>query len=431
MTKDQFNELVTRVMAGEASEEEISRLRELSRSSAVHQKELAEAQALWNLIEEVGPLAESFDPPPAEIPAHICAKLTQAVLGEHCVGQEGGAPLPDQLRPQGVREHKKFRRSGAGLLSMLRIQLAGAFALVALVAVFSYRWIERRPPAAPDAHRIAAFLVLREPGGAVRREGKIMPVASTAALEARDEVRLFASAVATIIAETGEVEIAGPKRFLVRDVLTNLIPESRAGYQSVSSSVAALFKPLNREAESGLLVATRDFHPIPLYSPVGVTADLLPVIRWRSELGAKYDVTITDEFDGESILHLVGVTSPVRLSELRSLGGKALSKGGLYKILIVQSNLPITASENTFRTLERPSSQPVAAPAERLLRAWRLSRSDPSRTGDILEDLLELPPDWGNSSLALRLKLLCFGQLGYKPEFDSIADRLRERSAAP
>ena len=56
--------------------------------------------------------------------------------------------------------------------------------------------------------------------------------------------------------------------------------------------------------------------------------------------------------------------------------------------------------------------------------ALKILTITPSRVGDALAILLALPPDLAGSELALRLKSLLFGQLGYADDFDAATARL-------
>jgi hypothetical protein len=68
---------------------------------------------------------------------------------------------------------------------------------------------------------------------------------------------------------------------------------------------------------------------------------------------------------------------------------------------------------------------------EKLIHAYRILSTEPSRVGDALAELLTLPPAFAESELVLRLKLLAFGRQGYKVDFDAVAERLRTLNAVP
>jgi len=186
-----------------------------------------------------------------------------------------------------------------------------------------------------------------------------------------------------------------------------------------------LFKPAQDLLAAGLLVTTRSAQSIPLYSPIGSTARLTPLILWKSEPGKTYDLQITDEFNANaSPMRLHAVVPPVDFSKVESWKGRTLAAKGLYRLRLSETAKPLTTCEYTFRTAGEAETT-ADRPTERLLQACKILSTDPSRIGDALANLLTLPADLADAELALRLKLLAFGQLGYKDDFDAAATRLQ------
>jgi hypothetical protein len=214
---------------------------------------------------------------------------------------------------------------------------------------------------------------------------------------------------------------------------TEMTPPSndRGGLNKEADAMrVVLFRPANQLLASALLVTTRSGQSIPLYSPLGSTANLTPLILWKSEPGKSYDITITDEFDSkQEPLWLRGVVPPIEFNTVEVWKGRSLAKDGLYRITLREIGKPLSASEYTFRTVNAVDGPRPSAPAGRLLRAFQILKVEPSRVGDALAELLALPAEFAESELALRLKLLAFGQLGYQGDFDTVAAKLRTASA--
>ena len=114
-------------------------------------------------------------------------------------------------------------------------------------------------------------------------------------------------------------------------------------------------------------------------------------------------------------LRATNVTSPVEFAA--AWPGGALAKDRLYRLRISESGKPLSTTELTFRTLPYEDRTPDAP--DKLLAAYQTMALNPSRLGDALALLLTLSPDLSTSELALRLKLVAFGQLGYAEEFQA------------
>ena len=230
----------------------------------------------------------------------------------------------------------------------------------------------------------------------------------------------------SLITPNGLMEFSGPMTSRVGELVTNQTDKTqpshdRGGLAKESDGLrVALFRPAKQLRASALLVTTRSGQSIPLYSPLGATANLAPLILWKSEPSKTYDMAITDEFDPKSKpLRLSGVVPPVAFAEVEAWKGRTLAKDGLYRITLSETGKPLSACEYTFRTLIKTDGP--SAPAEKLLYAYRILATEPSRIGDALTELLTLPPASAESELAMRLKLFAFGKEGYKEDFDAVA----------
>ena len=90
---------------------------------------------------------------------------------------------------------------------------------------------------------------------------------------------------------------------------------------------------------------------------------------------------------------------------------------------------PLSAGELVFSTLPAADGTTATHTATNLLDAYQMLTARPSRLGDALAILLNLPPDSAESAFALRLKLFVFGQLGYQEDFDATFTRLKPGSS--
>src|SRR5439155_17479906 len=124
-------------------------------------------------------------------------------------------------------------------------------------------------------------------------------------------------------------------------------------------------------------------------------------------------------------LRLSGVVPPVEFARVEAWQGRTLATYGLYRITLSETGKPLSVCEYTFRTLKDADASIVTAPGQKLLHAYRILSTEPSRVGDALAELFTLPPAFAESKLALRLKLYAFGQVGYREEFESVARQIR------
>src|SRR5207248_662982 len=159
-----------------------------------------------------------------------------------------------------------------------------------------------------------------------------------------------------------------------------------------------------------LLVTMRSAQNTPIYSPVGSTANLTPAILWKTEPRKSYDISIRNvSVPATTPWRATKVLSPVQFAAVWP--GRALEKDQLYRLQISETGKPLSSAELTFRTLGYEDSTTPSDPTDKLLIAYHILTSAPSRLGDALALLLALPPDVADCELSLRLKLFVFGQL--------------------
>src|SRR5439155_18072244 len=76
---EDFDILAAKVLAGEASAEESSRLQEMLSQSDELRKEFAALEMTWQHLRVAGPLVKAMDAPPTPIPPERLRQLQQAV----------------------------------------------------------------------------------------------------------------------------------------------------------------------------------------------------------------------------------------------------------------------------------------------------------------------------------------------------------------
>jgi len=451
---EEFDILTVKVLAGEASPAEQARLEQLMAQDAELKRDFADLKAAWESVREIGPLAQAMEAPPSSIPLARLSELQAAVkdkfgsaAGEASIAQSGalGRQVRTSARTIGPVRGEIVRfgnevRSAYALVQQWFTSMIGlsptsvAVALVILATLAGGILLNNRKTIAPVSGgeiEVVAYLVSVDGKPDVRRTGKPIDTRAGAPLRASDEVRLAAGAKIGLITPNGFLELSGPRSARAGELVNNPSDKTqpsndRDGITKAAEAMAVvLFRPAKQLLASALLVTTRSGQSIPLYSPLGSTADLTPLILWRSERDKTYDIAITDEFDPKTKpLRLIGTVSPVDFPKVEAWKGRTLAKDGLYRIKLSETGKPLSASENTFRTLKDAEASIPSARADKLLNAYRILAAEPSRIGDALAELLTLPPASAESELAMRLKLFAFGQEGYKEDFDAVAAKL-------
>ncbi len=388
--ESEFDILAAKVLAQEASPEEQSRLDVLLSQNPERRQQFEELTATWRLLQKNAPLIEAMDAAPAPVPEEHLQRLLA------------------EVRDTGRRNPRQWGGNNLWLL-------AASFALLGCLAgalLFSNRPTPHQAKVGIDAYLLPVL------GQAdVRRAGEPVQLPGFAPLHLSDEIFLASNSLAGLMTSNGLVVLHGPLNAPIGTVLKN-----QSGPKPNSWSTewrTALFSPRSELLAASLLVTMRSSEAIPVYSPVGATANLTPLVHWKSAPGKRYDLVITDELKPATPPWRVsGVSSPVDFSSVDAWKGRPLVGDGLYRLRLSETGQPLTSSEYTFRTLSGATALTFSSPRERFLGAAQRLNSDPACIGDALAALLTLPPDLANSDLALRLKLLLFGQLGYQADYE-------------
>jgi hypothetical protein len=442
---DEFDILAAKVLAGEASADQHRRLEELLTRHADLRKEFAELQLAADAIRALGSLADAMDAPPAPVPVERVRELEEAVrhkfrgratarekseVASHLSAQEIGYARPTATNV--------FASVFGWLQTWLRAVHRGV-ALTAAAVVLVICAILLLKPSLPSRERAkpatsaVGYLLVQQGQAEVWQAGHPKSMNVVATLASSDELRLWEGTEALVITPKGIVALRGPRTMRATELaaapLQTLAPPSpQQRSPKPTPFQVALFSSPSELREAGLLVSTRASQSIALYSPLGATASLTPLILWKGEPGKTFDIIITDEFDSKSPpWRLSGVASPLEFDQVEAWRGRSLANDGLYRLRIAEAGKPLTTGEYTFRTLKAASAQRPIAPADKLIHAYQLLATDASRTGDALADLLTLPPEISDSELALRAKLLAFGQAGYRDDFESVLAKLRRQ----
>jgi hypothetical protein len=414
MTDEQFHELMTRVLAEEASAEEVSGLEALLQKDAGRRQEFADFKAAWNVLEEYTPMTSALDAPPEALPAYRLAQLDAAVQKQF--GRGRTSSLLGSSWTNAIWNWVALPQRAGTLLTLAMV----------LFGMFLYFRPAIKPRNGPSGAEVMAYLV-SEPGQAqVFRGGGPIPTGAVTRLWAGDQVQVAEGAVVEVLASTGATHLRGPMRWTATPAAPTKAQSPNELALKPGSVQQALFRPVNELLAAGLLTTSRGTQGIDLYSPREATRQLKPVILWKSEPGKSYDVTITDEFGSHTEPWQVrGVVSPLEFGSVEAWKHRPLAPDGLYRIRIRESTRPLIACEYTFRTLSGTTANSNPTPVDKIGQAYASLTEGSPCPGDALADLLNLPPELGNSELVLRLKLLLFGQLGLHDDYDSTSAKLK------
>ncbi len=412
MTNQDFKALAVRVMAGEANAAEIAQLERCLATDDRCRRTFTELQAAWTALRETRPLVQALDAKPQPPPESRLFTLLRQVK-EH---QPHRPPV----------EAKPAAAWLEPLLSWLRAhQVALAAGTTVLLTLGALVWIQVSRPSAPShptQTHLAGHLIPLTGNAQVRRGPMSFSLRQPFAALLGDELVLTATDIVQLLTGQGLTNLAGPLRLRLTDAVAPTIVPSAPQDQAERQMRTALFETPDRIRTAGLLLATRSGSPVPLYSPRTATANPTPLIWWKGRPDGKYDVTITDELQpGTPALRLRAVAPPVDFGQ--AWPGRALTPGGLYRVIVRESGDALAVAEHTFMTLPHRSASLSEDPPTRLVRALAQLSTDPPCVGDALVDLHALPPPWADSPLAIRLRLLAYGQLGLADDFEEAAAR--------
>ncbi len=428
--KDEFDILAAKALSGEASAEEGARLEALLAESAERRQIFTGLKAVWAALKATAPIGQALAARPAPIPGQRLRQLQQAVReqarGTNMVTlpqRQGLAPVTNDASASAFGAFWRWLQNRMGVP---RVSVTSAIlALVVIVGiVFLFRQPDDNSSHGTASSTPVGYLIAQEGSIELLRAGKLVSVGSAVGIHRSDEIRLAPGARGTLLTRTGIVTLAGSRRSAV----SSLVPtDDHSGDDASSRRLnSALFRPAAELLAAGLLVSNRGSGSIPLYSPVGATASLTPLILWKSEPGKTYDLVIIDEFNPSTpTWRLTGVAPPVEFSKVEAWTGRSLTNNGLYRLRLSETGRPLTASEFTFRTAEDAAGVPRDNANNPFLEALQILNVAPGRVGDALALLHRLPPDQADTELAMRLKLLIFGQLGYQADFEITLARLR------
>jgi len=445
--EDEFDILAAKVLAGEALPEEHARLKELLSQSLERREEFAGLKAAWVSLKATAPISQLLEAPQAEIPEQRLRQLQQVVrartnaanmpatLHGHRAAPSGSdVPL---ARASGTLSPSKGVGWGEGVsVSICRwlqrktgvapVPLFAAALLLFCAVGLAFWFLQPRieSPSGTSPNETLAYLLVQKGTAEVIRAGKALPATNATSLRSTDELRLAPAVQVTLLTRTGAVMIAGPLNAAIAKLAPRLATISSES--KPDTLCLALFQPVPELRTAGLLVTMRNGQGIPLYSPAGATANLTPPILWKNRPDATYDIIIIDEFDSKTPPWRVsGVTSPVEFANVPAWKARPLAKDGLYRLRLSETGRPLTACDYTFRTTADATGNAAPAPAAPIADTVQILTAESSRVGDALALLLRLPPEQADTELALRLKLLLFGQLGCQADFDTTLAKLQ------
>ena len=414
---DNFDMLAVRVLAGEASPGEQTRLQTMLERDARLREEFEDLRIAREALHRFASLSQAMDAPPALAPGYRLAELDTAVRS-HFRGRASGP----------ARSPFGFFRAWLtqGML------LKGAVALGLLVIA---GWLILGPggrPSGGQSHSPIAYLTTVQGPVAVVRGGKTQTVATTIEVRAGDQIQLGAGAVAQALTPSGVIAVTGP-RVMAGGELETAGSQSKRSVPATSQpggAVAQLRSILFGPAQGLLAMAqppvTRGGgQAITLYSPRQATRNLEPVILWKCAPGKKYDLTIRDENDERiPAWRLSGVVSPVDFRKVAAWQSRPLATNALYRLGISETGDRLSICDYTFQTLDGRATQLEHSPAGKIAEAYELLAREDLCLGDTLAELLTLPPEWAESEVVLRLKLALFSRLGLSDDYEAAAAKL-------
>jgi hypothetical protein len=410
MNESEFYLLTSRVLAGEASPEEQQQLDRLL-TDAGRRREFDELRATCATLRDASELVEAVHSDPEPIPAQSLNRLLDEIRSRRRSEQEPlRLPILAQIR---------FLLGQRGAVGVMAAIGSG---LILWLLVFA-RSSAPLPPVAP-----VAYVITIRGDCSLQRGNAAVAASPVQSVFEGDGIRLETGGKAWVIDSAGLREVEGPATVALADIKS--VQETSSAQAIPPASLPpprqlALFTPRPVLLTIDLLSTTRSADGISVYSPRGATARLAPVILWRAEPAATYELILSDELDPDTTpWQVAGVRPPIVFEGIDAWRHRPLAPDHVYRLSIRRIDEPLSATEITFSTVDPALPVVGDSPAERLVAACDALTSSPQRVGDALADLLALPAPFAHSELALRLKLLAYGSLGLAAEFQAVHSEL-------
>lgn len=406
--EQRFELLAARVLANEASSAEQAEFEHLLSTHPDLRAEFEEISTVSETLSDLKPLMSALCAKPSEISDRRRREFHEALSAKFSEGSTNSAQT--LLSTTTIWNVRRFWASAVAALL-----LACALGL----------WFFGRELTIPTARKTLAFLVLDQGSASVSGARHEAPTALS--LAAEDEVILPLNARATVLTPETTLGFNGPAHLRPADLGASTLPAETPAGQLAKDLRTVLFGASADLANSGLLVTTRASDSFLLYTPLGATASLSPLLSWKAEPGKQYDLTVTDEIAPQaSPWHVSGVVPPLEFNSVPSWRQRPLSPNALYRIRVAERGTT-SAFTYTFRTIPDAKQHPPENAAAKLLETCAILSGGSGRLGDAFANLLTLPAPFADSELALRLRVLAFAKAGYREDFQAAVDRLRER----
>ncbi len=257
MTDSEFELLASRILAGEASNQDRQAL-DRALADPHRRQQFDQLRIAWTSLHTTAPLLDALEAVPQPIPTHTLNRLLEEVRARN------QPPRPTLSSPIFAWARSPLgKRFALGTLATMLV-VAGFFAF-------------NRPPLAPPPAPTGYFIVTHGLPSVIR-DGTAMPSAPYRVLRPGDELQLEADAAGWLLTIDGLRQLHGPQTIALtsHDHLTTALAPVQL----------ALFSPPSKLLADPLLTTTRGTDGISVYSPRSTTARLTPTILWRAETNA-------------------------------------------------------------------------------------------------------------------------------------------------
>ncbi len=408
--EERFDILAAKALVGEASPEEQAELECLLGVRPDLRAEFDQLRGASDAVAGLEPFARALEPGSARIPEARRFELEKA-LRERFPKPAGSG----RAALAGAAVLRVFR----GLRNWRSLVLAPTAAAIAIVA---WRASGLKPHLVEQVP--AGFLIVQQ--GAAKFGGSGEELQNGTPINMRDSIFLADKARAAVVTPRGVLRFTGPARLPAMTLVQSALPVARE--DMIGEELRrTLFDAGSIVSMADSEVATRSSEGMRLYSPLGATGSLTPVLWWKAVPGKKYDLIIRDEFNPEPPPWIaVEIVPPLSFGQVPSWVGRPLSPDTLYQLRITEAGKS-SGWEFTFRTAREASLEIPESPAEKLLEACAILSGGSGRLGDALADLLSLPQVSAESELAIRLKALAFIKAGALEESQQALAALKAR----